>query len=622
MLVVRTLFEQLGLWDILDHCDGSRPPHLRRDDDEEADDDWISRVLVLVANRLIAPSSEHGLAGWLESDYVCDRRGRRYVPCWKEHGRVKVDFTQLQRWYRTLDHLIAHKERIELALFHRLRDLFSLQPEPVFYDVTSTYFEGRGPKDFARHGHSRDGKPRNVQVVVGMVMVAGWPIAHHVWAGNTADKTTVGEVLEDLSERFAFGRVVLVGDRGMVSTSNLAALKAAGKGRGFGFLLGLTRRRNPEVESLLGRVDEEAWIDCPVGICAQEQATPPRTRVQEVSCERSGVRVFVVDSDERRAYEQRLRKQSMARAQAALGKVRARVASGRLKDPAKIGAAVERALQRHHGHSLLRLEADRGALGDLRASGAFAAGETVRGQVPDPDGSDGHDGGGGRDGLQTTQRRGAWVSEPEGSDRDAADLPSRGESGACTHLRGGVGVPDRTVPGSPPEGRGCGAVSGGSLVGAGHGAARDLPGRPGMSHRGDDRLAAGPPGSQGREAHGVASALPAEAAKDDNVVTNRKPSPYLTRTYKRRCQTWARRAARDRAPGPAEGAWLKLPGILGSNMVLQRGQPAPIWGWAAPGREVAVQFADGRCEPWRTTGGNGVFDSTHCAGRVRRRSHG
>jgi len=350
MLVVRTLFEQLGLWDTLDECDRDRPPHLRRLDDDETRHDWISRVLVLVANRLIAPSSEHALADWLETDYICDRRGRRYVPSWKRQGRVKVDFAQLQRWYRTLDHLIAHKERIELALYHRLRDLFSLQPDLVFYDLTSTYFEGHGPRGFARHGHSRDDKPRNVQVVVGAVMVAGWPIAHHVWAGNTADKSTVGEVLDDLSERFAFRRVVFVGDRGMVSTSNLAALKRPEKGRDFGFLLGLTRRRNPEVESLLGGVREEAWIDCPVGINAQEQADPPRTRVQEVPSERRGVRVFVVDSDERRAYEQRLREQSMARARAALEKVQARVASGRLKDPAKIGAGAERASQRHHGH--------------------------------------------------------------------------------------------------------------------------------------------------------------------------------------------------------------------------------------------------------------------------------
>ena len=71
-----------------------------------------------------------------------------------------------------------------MALYHRLRDLFSFKPDLVLYDITSTYFEGAGPADFAKHGYSRDGKPHNVQVIVGVVMVAGWPIAHHVWAGN------------------------------------------------------------------------------------------------------------------------------------------------------------------------------------------------------------------------------------------------------------------------------------------------------------------------------------------------------------------------------------------------------------------------------------------------------
>jgi transposase len=350
MLVVRALVEELGLWGILDACDRHRPAHLRCLDEEEARDDWISRAVVLVANRLICPSSEHGMAGWLETDYVCDRLGRRYVPCWQRHGRVKVDFTQLQHWYRTLDHLIAHKERIELALYHRLRNLFCLQPDLVFYDLTSTYFEGQGPSGFAKYGYSRDQRRRNPQVVVGVVMVAGWPIAHHVWEGNRSDKKTVGEVVEDLSERFELRRVVFVGDRGMVSKSNIAALKDPAKGRDFGFLLGMKRRRNPEVETLLGRVREDAWVDCPMGINAQERDPPPRTRVQEVRSDQEGVRVFVVDSDERRKYEQERREESMARAWAVLEKVQARVASGRLKNPAKIGAAAERALRRHHGY--------------------------------------------------------------------------------------------------------------------------------------------------------------------------------------------------------------------------------------------------------------------------------
>ena len=76
---------------------------------------------------------------------------------------------------------MAHKERIEVELFARLRDLFHLQVEMVFYDLTSTYFEGRGPVGLAGFGYSRDGKPRNRQVQVGLVMINGWPIAHHVF---------------------------------------------------------------------------------------------------------------------------------------------------------------------------------------------------------------------------------------------------------------------------------------------------------------------------------------------------------------------------------------------------------------------------------------------------------
>jgi len=53
------------------------------------------------------------LAAWLETDYVCDRRGRRYVPYWKPQGRVQIDWAQLQRWYRTPDHLLGNKETLE-----------------------------------------------------------------------------------------------------------------------------------------------------------------------------------------------------------------------------------------------------------------------------------------------------------------------------------------------------------------------------------------------------------------------------------------------------------------------------------------------------------------------------
>ena len=352
VLLIRALFDQLGLWPILDQHLGR--PKLRND---AAQVPYADRAFALIANRLVRPSSEHGLARWLETDFVCDRQGRRFVPRWQRHGRVQVHFQQLQAWYRTLDRLSAAKSAIEVALYQRLRDLFSLQPDLVLYDITSTYFEGHGPEGLAKHGYSRDGKPQNVQVVVGLVMVAGWPIAHHVWAGNRVDGATVTEVVRDLVERFAFRRVLFVGDRGMVSEANLAALQADGHG----YLVGLRRRRHRQLDAWLQQVDESHWLDCPMGISARERKVPLRTRGQEVTGPDSPQRVFVIDSDERRHYEQAKREQAMERTRVRLAKLQQRVADGKVTDPGQIGAAATRALQAHHGYRYYRWEVRDGA---------------------------------------------------------------------------------------------------------------------------------------------------------------------------------------------------------------------------------------------------------------------
>src|SRR4051794_11959540 len=348
VLAVRALFDQLGLWAILDESLGKAKGV-----------PFADRAFVLVANRLIAPASEHGLAGWLETDFVCDRKGRRFLPHWHRRRRVRVHPRQLDAWYRTLDQLLAAKDRIEVALYLRLRDLFSLKPELVLYDITSTYFEGAGPHEFARHGYSRDGKSQNVQVIVGVVMVAGWPIAHHAWAGNRIDHSTVQEVIGDLRERFAFGRVVFVGDRGMVTDENIESHVKDQQG----FLVGIKRRRNAKLDAWLAAVDDTKWIDCPGGTNARERKTDPlRTRAQEVSSGDPDLRVFVIDSGERRAYEQAKREQAMGRARRRLEKLRQRVASGALKRPEKIGAAVERIMQRYHGYRYFDWELDAGSL--------------------------------------------------------------------------------------------------------------------------------------------------------------------------------------------------------------------------------------------------------------------
>jgi transposase len=348
ILVVRALFDQLGLWAILDQHLG----HAKNIP-------FADRAFVLIANRLIAPASEHGLAGWLETDFVCDRMGRRFVPHWHQRRRVRVHPRQLDAWYRTLDQLHAAKDQIEVALYHRLRDLFSFKPDLVLYDITSTYFEGAGPHDFAKHGYSRDGKPQNVQVVVGVVMVAGWPIAHHVWAGNRIDHTTVQDVISDLQKRFAFGRLIFVGDRGMVTDENIEAITKDEHG----FLVGVKRRRNAQIDGWLDAVDDTKWVRCPGGINTQERKTdPPRTRAQEVDSGDPDLRVIVIDSDERRGYEQAKREQAMERGRQRLEKLKGRVASGGLKRPEKIGAAVERIMQKYHGYRYFDWQLRDGAL--------------------------------------------------------------------------------------------------------------------------------------------------------------------------------------------------------------------------------------------------------------------
>ena len=341
MLVARHFFQELGLQQSLDRL-------AKHGDRGELAD----RSLALVTNRLCQPTSEHGLARWLETDYVCDRAGRRWLPQWREdkerlasrRPRVRVKDRQLRQWYGTLDRLAVHKKEIEKELFLRLRNLFSLNVDLVFYDLTSTYFEGRGPAGLAKHGHSRDGKPRNRQVLVGVVMIDGWPIAHHVFEGNQRDCSTVEAVLKDLEERFGLRRVVFVGDRGMVTSKNIDLLRSSQQG----YVVGLNRRRRADVLEYLKRATRP-WQECPPGIVASEKAEVPKTLVQEVASDTPGVRVFVVHSDERMSYERTEREKAMQQVREELDALKERVAKAKLKAPEKIGAAAAAILGRHHG---------------------------------------------------------------------------------------------------------------------------------------------------------------------------------------------------------------------------------------------------------------------------------
>lgn len=114
-------------------------------------------------------------------------------------------------------------------------------------------------------------------------------------------------------------------------------------------MVGLKRRHQPEILRYL-QAATGPWLECPAGISAREKSQVPRTLVQEVASGQAGLRVFVVHSDERLAYERGEREKAMQRVQQELEALRQRVRQGQLKAPEKIGAAATRVLGRHHGY--------------------------------------------------------------------------------------------------------------------------------------------------------------------------------------------------------------------------------------------------------------------------------
>ena len=100
----------------------------------------------------------------------------------------------------------------------------------MLYDLSSSYVEGRCCP-LAALGHSRDGKPGKPQVNWGLVCSPdGRPVAVQVHPGNTADPTTVPDVIDTVKERFGIERVILVGDRAMITDAHAATLKELGAG--------------------------------------------------------------------------------------------------------------------------------------------------------------------------------------------------------------------------------------------------------------------------------------------------------------------------------------------------------------------------------------------------------
>ena len=164
-------------------------------------------VLGMIVSRLLAPSSKLATARGLGAQTLSSSLG----------DVLGIESAEVSELYGAMDWLIARQAQIENAFAARHLSDGCL----VLYDVTSVYVEGR-KSPLAQWGHNRDGKKGKLQIVFGLLCTSqGCPVAVEVFEGNTADPKTLTSQIVKIRTRFGLSRVVIVGDRGMITEARL-----------------------------------------------------------------------------------------------------------------------------------------------------------------------------------------------------------------------------------------------------------------------------------------------------------------------------------------------------------------------------------------------------------------
>ena len=167
------------------------------------------------------------------------------------------------RLYRGLDTLIEHKDALCQHLLKRYQSWFGVDFEFLLYDVTSTYFEGQANANTkAKRGYSRDMRPDCKQVNIGLVVTpeGGLPIGYEVFDGNTADVTTVEDMVELMEKKYGKAKRIWVMDRGMVSEDNLKFLRQ----RGASYIVGTPKGQLRKFEQTF--LEEKDWTKVQPGV--------------------------------------------------------------------------------------------------------------------------------------------------------------------------------------------------------------------------------------------------------------------------------------------------------------------------------------------------------------------
>ena len=228
-LVVGRIWREIGLTDIMESLASGRKHSFS-----------LERAIYLATlSRLFFPGS--------------DRRAARMT---RDYSVTGAEGIELHQVYRAMAWLGEERIRIEEEIFDRNRDLFT-SLSVVFFDTTSIYFEGAGGETLGAKGYSKDRRPDENQMVVGVVTDQdGKPISCPMWPGNTTDAQTIVPVAASLRKRFGVGDVVIVADRGMVGKKNAEALASLGFTYILGVKMRLEKKAMAEVLSRAGRFAE------------------------------------------------------------------------------------------------------------------------------------------------------------------------------------------------------------------------------------------------------------------------------------------------------------------------------------------------------------------------------
>lgn len=247
---------------------------------------WEKVLRLLVVNRLLDPGSEFRVhRQWFDQTAMAELLGTDFAVAEKD------------RLYRCLNRLLEHKQDLFQHLRQRWQDLFATHFDVLFYDLTSTYFEGEAEQiPQAKRGYSRDHRPDCLQVVIALVITPeGFPLAYEVMDGNTSDRTTLRGFLDRIEKAYGQARRVWIMDRGIPTEALLAEMRDPE--RLMFYLVGTPK----------GRVNqhEKKWLDLP-----WQQV---RASVQVKLYEHEGELYVLAKSEGRKAKENAMRRKRLVR---------------------------------------------------------------------------------------------------------------------------------------------------------------------------------------------------------------------------------------------------------------------------------------------------------------------